>query len=244
MFERVWRWAGKFRTTERNLGVAPHLIEVSLHQVLDDARYWVGLGTVSDVGAPHFSIDFMGRHQWDLRQGDRIFMRVKDGQPRLPQDPIQVERFEENMRRIFPGIADSSIALARNVMDLLFKMGRGSTIVFAADAAEEAARLESQGTRIQPAAINKEFLERASSIDGAMIADPNGVCHAIGVILDGNATPKCTPARGGRYNSAVRYVGNGLTDRLSSSRTTAHWTLFLSSGRRSTAMFWNGRSKH
>ncbi|MEZ2148098.1 mobile mystery protein B [Bradyrhizobium sp. DN5] len=24
-----------------NLGVAPHLIEVSLHQVLDDARYWV-----------------------------------------------------------------------------------------------------------------------------------------------------------------------------------------------------------
>ncbi|NOJ44716.1 mobile mystery protein B [Bradyrhizobium archetypum] len=41
MFERVWRWAGKFRTTERNLGVAPHLIEVSLHQVLDDARYWV-----------------------------------------------------------------------------------------------------------------------------------------------------------------------------------------------------------
>jgi Fic-DOC domain mobile mystery protein B len=41
MFERVWRWAGKFRTTERNLGVAPHLIEVSLRQVLDDVRYWV-----------------------------------------------------------------------------------------------------------------------------------------------------------------------------------------------------------
>ncbi|MDA9445653.1 MULTISPECIES: diadenylate cyclase [unclassified Bradyrhizobium] len=188
-----------------------------------------GLGSVSDVGAPHFSIDFTGRHQWDLRRGDRIFMRVKDGQPRLPQDPIQVERFEENMRRIFPGIRDTSIAFARNVMDLLFKMGRGSTIVFAADAAGEAKRLESQGTRIQPAAINKEFLERASSIDGAMIADPNGVCHAIGVILDGNATPKCTPARGGRYNSAVRYVGNGSpAGRLSSSRTMAHWTLFLS----------------
>src|SRR5580700_6928695 len=41
MFERVWRWAGKYRTTERNLGVTPHLIEVSLRQVLDDARYWV-----------------------------------------------------------------------------------------------------------------------------------------------------------------------------------------------------------
>ena len=25
MFNRVWRWAGKFRATERNLGVKPHL---------------------------------------------------------------------------------------------------------------------------------------------------------------------------------------------------------------------------
>jgi Fic-DOC domain mobile mystery protein B len=41
MFERVWRWAGKYRTTERNLGVAPPLIEVSVRQVLDDARYWI-----------------------------------------------------------------------------------------------------------------------------------------------------------------------------------------------------------
>lgn len=41
MFERVWRWAGKYRTTDRNLGVKPHLIEVSLRQALDDARYWV-----------------------------------------------------------------------------------------------------------------------------------------------------------------------------------------------------------
>jgi Fic-DOC domain mobile mystery protein B len=41
MFNRVWRWAGKHRTTERNLGVAPHLIEVQLRQAIDDARYWV-----------------------------------------------------------------------------------------------------------------------------------------------------------------------------------------------------------
>lgn len=41
MFMRVWRWAGTYRTTERNLGVKPHLVEVSLHEVLDDARYWV-----------------------------------------------------------------------------------------------------------------------------------------------------------------------------------------------------------
>ena len=41
MFMRVWRWAGEYRTTERNLGVKPHMVEVSLHDVLDDVRYWV-----------------------------------------------------------------------------------------------------------------------------------------------------------------------------------------------------------
>jgi len=41
MFNRVWRWAGKFRTTERNLGAKPVEIETSLRQVIDDVRYWV-----------------------------------------------------------------------------------------------------------------------------------------------------------------------------------------------------------
>ncbi len=41
MFNRVWRWAGKFRTTERNLGIKPYLIETELRQAINDAKYWV-----------------------------------------------------------------------------------------------------------------------------------------------------------------------------------------------------------
>jgi Fic-DOC domain mobile mystery protein B len=41
MFNRVWRWAGTFRTTERNLGVKSYLIETELRKAIDDARYWV-----------------------------------------------------------------------------------------------------------------------------------------------------------------------------------------------------------
>ena len=44
--------------------------------------------------------------------------------------------------------------------------------------------------------------------------DPRGVCHAVGVILDGVARPECTPARGSRYNSAIRYVHSCDTPRL------------------------------
>lgn len=45
MFSRVWRWAGKFRNTERNIGVAPARIRPNLQQQLDDCRYWIDAGT-------------------------------------------------------------------------------------------------------------------------------------------------------------------------------------------------------
>jgi Fic-DOC domain mobile mystery protein B len=41
MFDRTWRWAGSFRTTERNLGVAPDQIALQLRNLLDDTRYWI-----------------------------------------------------------------------------------------------------------------------------------------------------------------------------------------------------------
>ncbi len=38
MLGDVWRWAGKFRTSERNLGIAFYEIPVALRQLLDDTK--------------------------------------------------------------------------------------------------------------------------------------------------------------------------------------------------------------
>lgn len=43
MFGDVWRWAGRFRTSERNLGVPPYQIPVDLRHLLDDTRAWIEL---------------------------------------------------------------------------------------------------------------------------------------------------------------------------------------------------------
>ena len=51
------------------------------------------------------------------------------------------------------------------------------------------------------------MLQGLTCIDGALLFDPLCICHAIGVILDGLTTKGGTPARGARYNSAIRYVG-------------------------------------
>lgn len=40
LFGDVWRWAGKFRLTETNIGVDPLHIGIELRMLLDDARYW------------------------------------------------------------------------------------------------------------------------------------------------------------------------------------------------------------
>lgn len=40
MYGEVWKWAGSFRTSEKNLGIKSYLIPVQLKQLLDDAAYW------------------------------------------------------------------------------------------------------------------------------------------------------------------------------------------------------------
>ena len=37
----VWTWAGTFRNTEKNIGVAPEQIAIALRNLLDDVRYWI-----------------------------------------------------------------------------------------------------------------------------------------------------------------------------------------------------------
>lgn len=74
------------------------------------------------------------------------------------------------------------------------------------DAAGEARRLQPQSTRIAPTALTPQLVASATSIDGGLLLDPGGRCHAIGVILDGTARNVGDPARGSRYNSAIRYL--------------------------------------
>ena len=41
MLGDVWRWAGKFRKSERNFGIPFYEIPVALRQLLDDTKAWI-----------------------------------------------------------------------------------------------------------------------------------------------------------------------------------------------------------
>ncbi len=41
MFGHVWRWAGTYRRSDKNIGIEWYRIPVELRQLLEDARFWV-----------------------------------------------------------------------------------------------------------------------------------------------------------------------------------------------------------
>ena len=48
MFGNVWKWAGKFRQSEKNLGVPYYQISIEVKKLCDDVKYWTDHKTFSD----------------------------------------------------------------------------------------------------------------------------------------------------------------------------------------------------
>jgi len=41
MFGNVWRWAGEFRQSNKNIGISREKIGIELRQLCDDVNYWI-----------------------------------------------------------------------------------------------------------------------------------------------------------------------------------------------------------
>jgi Fic-DOC domain mobile mystery protein B len=47
MFGDIWAWAGKFRNTNKNIGVNHFQVSVDLRNLLDDVKFWIDNDTYS-----------------------------------------------------------------------------------------------------------------------------------------------------------------------------------------------------
>ena len=169
-----------------------------------------GLGRLMPYHDPSlfdsFTINFLEHYEWEFRHDRHPLLYSRYREPRLPQPPISQERFRSNFLRIFRNTSAQDGSRLWDLFEAGTTLNHGSMLVVAEDAASEAARLSDQGTAILPVSMTPALLERVSGIDGSILLDPGGICHAIGVILDGEASDDCSPARGSRFNSALRYV--------------------------------------
>jgi len=179
----------------------------------------LGLGNVSQGTDPWdtqnvFEVEFHDHYQWSLSCGDEVLLVSRYGAPSLPQERFSKARLVDTFQRLFPEATPDDVAGFTALFDSAVEQRHGSMLVVARDASEEAARLSGQGTKVVPAKLTPALYRRVSNIDGTIIIDPHCVCHAVGVILDGPAREECTPSRGARYNSGIRYVAASTTSRL------------------------------
>lgn len=89
LFGDVWDWAGSFRRTGKNIGIAPIQIGVELRSLMDDARYWADHGTYRPTEAAvrlHHRLAFIhpfpngnGRHARIM--ADTVLVRIYEAPP-------------------------------------------------------------------------------------------------------------------------------------------------------------------
>jgi len=154
-------------------------------------------------------INFNGPYKWELTHGNHSMLIVEHTNPSLPKLKINKEIFDDVLKRIFPEISNQDLENLWNIVNTATMQKHGALLIISSEVEKESIRLAKQSTKIEPAKLNESLIRNVTSIDGAILLDSDGICHSIGVILDGIATPnKGTSERGARYNSAVRYVEN------------------------------------
>lgn len=178
--------------------------------LIADNEFIYGLGSLTadyDFSDQNiFIVEFLDHYYWQISCGEIILLQSHYNEPRLYAGTVQEELLFDNLNRLYPYTTHTEKQYILNLVLTLTNLNRGSMLVIAEDAESEVKRLAKLGTPIKPVLLTPDLLEQVSGIDGTVIIDPKGVCFGIGIILDGDAMPECTPSRGSRYNSGVRYV--------------------------------------
>lgn len=107
MFDQVWRWAGQFRTSNKNIGVDHRTAQVRLRQALDDARYWVDHKTYShdEIAVRfHHALVFIhpfpnGNGRWSRLMADLLIVSL--GGKRFSWGGAQTLRSADETRRAY-----------------------------------------------------------------------------------------------------------------------------------------------
>ncbi|WP_129727899.1 tetratricopeptide repeat protein [Ectobacillus funiculus] len=154
--------------------------------------------------------------------GKKTILNIQDGVLRFSKGDYFTEELKKSLENTFQTCFQDSKgreALGKliDIVTHAVKQEHGTMLVIGKpeDAKEEVNRLRKESLRIEEVDlhsqinISKELIQNITNIDGALYLDVDGKCHALGVILDGVAdTNGGDPARGARYNSAVRYVAS------------------------------------
>ena len=132
-------------------------------------------------------------------------LRVKYRQARLPRARFDKQLFYEHVDQLFQ-VNESTAKILAKAVEAAIRQRHGTMLVITPNAEQETKRLGAQSTVIDPVIASKDIVSHLSSVDGAILISPQGIIYSFSVLLDGKASENGNPARGARYNSAIRYI--------------------------------------
>ncbi|WP_026886837.1 diadenylate cyclase [Clostridium beijerinckii] len=179
--------------------------DISLFLNEDNEIFAIGNGKECE-GYDCYKIVFTEYSKWKMFINGVEFLSYSNLLPKIPDNIINSSnQIKEKLRETFKDIEIKEDAIIEIIKQAKLQE-HGTMVVISTDAKDEVERLKESATMVYPNELEKRVIELVTCIDGAVVCDTNGVCHAIGVILDGITSSKTDPARGSRYNSAIRYV--------------------------------------
>lgn len=178
--------------------------------LLSDGKYVYGISKIKSTYTKDleniFVVDYLGLYEWEFNHHSKGIIRVNHNEVFLPQNKVSFSEFKSRVLEIFEDLSSENIVKLYSIMIKAIKQKHGTMLVISRNARSETNRLKSQGFLVKPKEITPNIVYEITSIDGAVLLDPDCICYGIGVILDGMATTNGDTSRGARYNSAIRYV--------------------------------------
>ena len=203
--EKIWLKSTRYRKIRK-------LLEITNNNLFLYGGGWFVSGIAKIKNTDNLKKDdlifikFLGLNTWQLIHGETVMLTIKDKKPVFNKPENLIKLFYDLLSKKFSSITDEDKNTLWDIINQCKNQKKGTLIIISGMADDESLRLKNDSIYLTPKFINKNVYKQLSSIDGAILLDIHGICHSIGVILDGGSTIRSDSGRGSRYNSAIRYV--------------------------------------
>lgn len=180
------------------------ITQAELSLLINDKKEVFAIGKMKKESSCEFyKISFTKFLEWKYYKNEEEYLRFSNILPSFPEKGTGIQN--EDVELLTKTFGKKYLSKLQKLIENATKQKHGTMVVITENAKEEVDRLGASGIPISPTRLADKQVEAVTSIDGAIICDKEGVCYAIGAILDGKVSNDADSSRGARYNSAIRY---------------------------------------
>ena len=99
MFDTVWSWAGKKRTSSKNIGIAPYEIDEEIKKLIDDYNFWIkeDMKIIEVAARLHHRLVWIhpfegGNGRWSRFVANLIYYKNTKALLSWPEDELQLKK--------------------------------------------------------------------------------------------------------------------------------------------------------